>query len=108
MESALSRRLFRGKVQYLMKWQGYAEPTWEQEKFLKDEAGHHMHSPTSRTSRALNNGLSFEGGNSATVQLVMVFQVTAYNCHSDTSFVWSDDSLQLFSCVLDLRVLFSL
>ena len=37
--SVLSRRLFRGKVQCLVKWQGYAEPTWEPENFLQDEAG---------------------------------------------------------------------
>ena len=35
----ISQRLRRGKRHFLVKWQGYVEPTWEPEEFLLDEDG---------------------------------------------------------------------
>ena len=32
----------RGKTQYLVKWIGYREPTWEPEAYLCDEEGGHL------------------------------------------------------------------
>ena len=39
VEEVLSERIFRGKKQYLVKWKGYDEPTWEPEKNLLNEVG---------------------------------------------------------------------
>ena len=39
VETVLSEPRFRGKKQYLVKWKGYQDPTWEPEHFLFDEAG---------------------------------------------------------------------
>lgn len=39
VESVLSQRTFRGKLQYLVKWLGYDKPTWEPEHFLNDGSG---------------------------------------------------------------------
>ena len=37
--SILSKRIFRVKPQFLVKWLGYEEPTWEPEENLLDESG---------------------------------------------------------------------
>ena len=39
VEKVISQRLRRGKRHFLVKWQGYVEPTWEPEEFLLDEDG---------------------------------------------------------------------
>ena len=39
VECILSDRMDRGKRQYLVKWVGYSDPTWEPAEFLLDEAG---------------------------------------------------------------------
>ena len=39
VEKILSHRRRRGKLQYLVKWIGYNDATWEPEHFLKNEAG---------------------------------------------------------------------
>lgn len=39
VEKVLSHRRFRGRKQYLVKWRGYQDPTWEPEAFLLDEDG---------------------------------------------------------------------
>ena len=30
----------RSKLQYLVRWEGYVQPTWEPAEFLLDEDGH--------------------------------------------------------------------
>ena len=39
VEEILSERVFKGKVQYLVKWIGYNEPTWEPRANVLDESG---------------------------------------------------------------------
>ena len=39
VEEILKSRRFRNQLQYLVKWQGYTEPTWEPEANLQDESG---------------------------------------------------------------------
>ena len=39
VEDILSHRTRRGNLQFLVKWSGYTDATWEPEKFLKNEAG---------------------------------------------------------------------
>ena len=39
VEKILSHRRRQGKLQYLVKWIGYNDATWEPEHFLKNEAG---------------------------------------------------------------------
>ena len=39
VESVLDHRQNRRGLQYLVKWVGYVDATWEPEKYLKDEAG---------------------------------------------------------------------
>ena len=39
VECVLSHRRRRRKLEYLVKWVGYQEATWEPEIFLKNEAG---------------------------------------------------------------------
>ena len=39
VESILSQRLFRRQKQFLVKWKGYKEPTWEPVGHLLDESG---------------------------------------------------------------------
>lgn len=39
VEKVLSSRRFRGSLQYLVKWKGYDEPTWEPQHYLLDESG---------------------------------------------------------------------
>ena len=39
VDSVLSDKRFRGKDQYLVKWEGYPEPTWEPKQNLLDESG---------------------------------------------------------------------
>jgi len=51
VETVLSSRRFRGKRQYLVKWCGYLEPTWEPYEFLLDESG----TPIVPLQRFLNN-----------------------------------------------------
>jgi hypothetical protein len=36
VEEILDSRRIRRKLQYLVKWQGYPEPTWEPEEFFAD------------------------------------------------------------------------
>jgi hypothetical protein len=36
VEEILDSRRVRRKLQYLVKWQGYPEPTWEPEEFCAD------------------------------------------------------------------------
>lgn len=39
VDSVLSHRIFRGRDQYLVRWVGYEEPTWEPRAYLLDESG---------------------------------------------------------------------
>ena len=39
VEGILNRRKIRNRIQYLVKWQGYHDATWEPEIHLKDESG---------------------------------------------------------------------
>ena len=39
VESVLSHRTYRGRLQYLVKWHGYTDPTWEPAEHLLDESG---------------------------------------------------------------------
>ena len=34
VDAVISQRKYRGKQQYLVKWKGYDDPTWEPEDFL--------------------------------------------------------------------------
>ena len=38
-DAVISQRKYRSKQQYLVKWKGYDDPTWEPEDFLLNEAG---------------------------------------------------------------------
>ena len=38
VERVLSHRTYRAKLQYLVKWQGYQEPTWEPDSYQLDES----------------------------------------------------------------------
>lgn len=40
VQEVLSDRRYYGRQQYLVKWQGYEEPTWEPAVHLQDESGH--------------------------------------------------------------------
>ena len=42
VERVISVRFRRGKRQFLVKWTGYRDPTWEPEDNLKDEEGQHI------------------------------------------------------------------
>ena len=39
VEEVLSDRIYRGKLQFLVIWRGYEEPTWEPADYLNDESG---------------------------------------------------------------------
>ena len=39
VDAVISQRKYRSKQQYLVKWKGYDDPTWEPEDFLLNEAG---------------------------------------------------------------------
>ena len=39
VEQVLNHRVRRGRTQYLVKWKGYADATWEPAHFLVDESG---------------------------------------------------------------------
>ena len=39
MQYWISQRKYRGKQQYIVKWKGYDDPTWEPEDFLLNETG---------------------------------------------------------------------
>ena len=39
VESILDQRVLKGVQEYLVKWLGYKQPTWEPKKFLLDESG---------------------------------------------------------------------
>ena len=39
VSEVLNQRMYRGRKQYLVKWEGYADPTWEPEAYLMDESG---------------------------------------------------------------------
>ena len=39
VDAVISHRKYRGKQQYIVKWKGCDDPTWEPEDFLLNEAG---------------------------------------------------------------------
>ena len=55
VESVLSHRCRDGRKQYLVKWQGYRDPTWEPERYLWNEAGQPI-VPLQRYLDSIQNG----------------------------------------------------